>query len=88
MPTQIYMEKAEKIAGATRLLATEQEEYENLHIRDETLGDGTNCMVSQWKPTPEQLELLNKGGSIYLGIMGEVHPPVVMCVGLDSSDGS
>ena len=74
--------KAGPIAGATRTLATDQDEYLDLQIRDETLNDGTNCMVSKWTPTPSQLAILNAGGSLYLGIMGDAHPPVIMAASL------
>jgi hypothetical protein len=37
-------------------------------------------MISVWKPTPEELEALNKGYHIALTIMGDVHPPVMMHV--------
>lgn len=87
MPHNSYM-KADEISGHTRVLATEQDEYEDLHIRDETLSDGSNAMVSKWTPTSEQLAILNGGGSIYLGIIGERHPPIAMAVALvDANDG-
>ena len=80
-----YFKTADPIKGKTRTLATEQDEYFNLEIRDEALDDGANCMVSKWTPTPSQLAMLNGGGSIYLGIMGEVHPRVLMAVSLTDS---
>ena len=69
-----------KIAGVTRVLAADQEEYNELQIRDETFQDGSNVMVSRWVLTPEQRKVIADGGSIYLGILGEVHPPVLMSV--------
>lgn len=27
------------------------------------------CCVSAWKPTPEQLEILNAGGSVFVSVM-------------------
>lgn len=78
--------KSGPINGCTRLLAVEQDEFEDLQIRDETMSDGTNCMVSKWTPTPAQLAILNGGGSLYLGIMGEIHPPVVLAAALTDQE--
>lgn len=71
--------KSVKLLNATRTLATEQEEFNNLDIMD-ALVDGNNCMFSVWEPTPEELEALNDGGKIQLGIMGISHPPVLLVV--------
>lgn len=79
--TNSYMNSS-PIEGATRELAVDQDEYINLQIRDETMDDGTNVMVSRWKPTSEQLAHLNGGGSFYLGIMGDIHPPVLICTAI------
>lgn len=35
-----------------------------------------NCLVSFWKPSPEELEVLNANGSIALFIHGQQMPPV------------
>jgi hypothetical protein len=35
-------------------------------------------MISRWHPEPEDLEVLNRGGSIYLGIYGRTHPVVTV----------
>lgn len=32
--------------------------------------------MSYWAPTPEELEVLNKGGLIELSVLGKNHPPV------------
>lgn len=37
---------------------------------------GRRCMVSFWKPTPEELALLNSNGSIGLWVFGQAHPMV------------
>lgn len=34
------------------------------------------AMLSRWEPTPDELALLNAGGSIELRIVGGMHPPV------------
>lgn len=40
-----------------------------------------NIMTSAWKPSEEELECLNAGGHIYLGIWGITHPVVRLTVG-------
>lgn len=37
--------------------------------------DGT-CFFSYWRPTDEELDILQDGGFIQLGIMSNDHPPV------------
>lgn len=44
----------------------------DLHVK---FIDGAS--VSRWEPTPEELELLNAGGSVELWIMGR-QPPVML----------
>ena len=68
-----------RLLNATRTLAEGQDEFENLDILDADV-DGKNCMFSVWEPTAEELEALNKGGKIQLGIMGASHPPVMLMV--------
>ena len=41
-------------------------------------GTDTCVMTSYWKPTPEDLERLRAGGGIYLTVMCDRHPPVLM----------
>jgi hypothetical protein len=44
-----------------------------------TLGvyeDGTKSLKSYWKPTPLELEILNKDGYVTLEVLGFQHPPV------------
>jgi hypothetical protein len=38
--------------------------------------DGTPVIISKWKPSKEDLEELNKGGDVYLYIIGNGMPPV------------
>jgi hypothetical protein len=38
-------------------------------------------MFSAWFPTPAEVARIVEGAPIYLGILGTVHPPVVMSVG-------
>lgn len=65
--------------GTTRALAENQEEYTALAIKDEVVA-GLPCMTSIWEPTPKELELLKRGGSIKLHIRGYQHPPVMLTV--------
>ncbi len=37
-------------------------------------------IASFWRPTPEELKLLNDGGSVVLYIFGTFHPPVAIGV--------
>lgn len=39
-----------------------------------------HAMISRWEPTPDELALLNAGGSVELQIVGAVHPPVSLIV--------
>lgn len=42
--------------------------------------NGTNFMVSFWRPRPEEIELLKDGGVIQLHVQGYGHPVVAMAV--------
>jgi hypothetical protein len=42
--------------------------------------DGMPAVVSFWKPTSEELALLNAGGSVALWVIGETMPPVSIAV--------
>jgi hypothetical protein len=35
-------------------------------------------MLSKWQPEPEDLECLNNGGAVYLGVYGTKHPVVTV----------
>lgn len=41
-----------------------------------TVVDGVPAVVSFWKPTAEDLALLNAGGSVALCVLGQSMPPV------------
>jgi hypothetical protein len=86
MPARVY--------GATRHLKAPSDWNKDedgpcggLPIRDEktTAGPG---MTSAWQPTVEEIERLKAGASVYLTVLGTVHPPVSMSVGQppDQSD--
>jgi hypothetical protein len=75
-----------RIPAATRDIGKPQGWDDDVHgpcaslpVRDEE-HNGVHYMVSAWAPTPEQLAILNEGGSIRLGIAGYVHPVVFMSV--------
>jgi hypothetical protein len=53
----------------------------SLVIRDEDTVAG-HGMTSAWFPTPEELKRVLAGAPIYLTVVGEVHPPVSVGVGL------
>lgn len=40
--------------------------------------DGRPAIVSFWKPTAEELAMLNAGGSVALWVLGHTMPPVSM----------
>jgi len=84
----------ERIPGATRNFGAPKDwnpERDGpcgvLPIRDEACDRGMHWMVSQYKPSPEDLAVLNAGGSIRLGINGTTHPvihiPYVVPAGAD-----
>lgn len=42
--------------------------------------DGIDAVVSYWKPTAEELAVLNAGGSVELSVIGSTMPPVALMV--------
>jgi hypothetical protein len=75
------------IAGATRVLG-KQQGYLGLPVRDEVrdvkIGDQVaraQSMTTAWEPTPDELRRLNEGASVYLCVLGTMHPPVTIEVG-------
>jgi hypothetical protein len=75
--------KIETIEGATRTLG-ESQGYLPLPIRDFPIevepGQSVHGMVSQWRPSADDLELLSMGQPIHLTVMGSAHPPVILTV--------
>jgi len=68
-----------RIEGYTRELAKDQPEYLPLCIRDEHVavaGQDTPAMVAAFEPTPQQLQILNAGGKVYVRILGTRWPPI------------
>lgn len=43
-------------------------------------SDGTPAVASFWKPTPDELALLNRGQAVRLTVLGGTHPPLVLGV--------
>jgi len=54
-----------------------------LPILDVQTPEG-NFMFSAWEPTPPELEALNKGANILLGVRGTAHPVVSLQVAADA----
>lgn len=40
--------------------------------------DGSVTVASFWRPTTEELSILNDGGSVVLYVSGTMHPPVAI----------
>jgi hypothetical protein len=62
-----------RIEGATLCMKAppgKEAEVRDLHV---AVIDG--CYVSRWEPTPNELEILNRGGSVELWVIGG-QPPV------------
>jgi hypothetical protein len=47
---------------------------------------GHRWMVSRWEPTPDELALLNAGGSVELWICGSAHPVVSLTAAARETD--
>ena len=74
-----------RIRDATRVLGKSQG-YLGLPIRDvatvdKTTGVLVNRMVSAWELTPDEIDRLKQGATIYLHVMGTTHPPVMLEIG-------
>lgn len=41
-----------------------------------TVVDGQPAMVSFWRPTPLELQLLQEGGTVAVWVYGLAHPPI------------
>lgn len=74
-----------RIPGHTRVVGTKQG-YLGLPLRDEVItekvnGPGTPSMVTAWLPMPKELEALANGAAVYVRILGNVPPPMMVAVG-------
>lgn len=54
------------------------DECRALPIRRAQFSDGAPCVQSFWKPTPEELALLNAGEPVIFTAWGTTHPPVIL----------
>lgn len=78
-----------KLDDETRSLAPPDDWNEELNGPCETLSvfeaptdDGGNLMISAWMPTDAEIEGLQAGKPVYLGIRGVAHPVVTLFVPL------
>ena len=77
-----------RIEGSTRQLGAPADwdgkdmSCDVLPILDVQTAEG-NFMFSAWEPTPPELEALNKGANIVLGVRGTAHPVVSLQVAAD-----
>jgi hypothetical protein len=64
------------IAGATHIMKgpADRADIYDLHVKKVD-----DSYVSRWEPTPEELAILNAGGSVELWVMGG-QPPVALQV--------
>lgn len=67
------------IEGCTRRIGKSQG-YLGLPLRDDVV-DGIPTMTSSWQPTPAELEALIAGAPIYVTLLGQAHPPIMLNVG-------
>jgi hypothetical protein len=72
------------IEGATRVCG-ESQGYRGLPLRDVMINCSVNgviaAMETAWEPTPDELKRLNAGAKVYVRIIGEVPPPMLVTVG-------
>ena len=76
--------------GTTNMLLTAPENLKNcdtvpatMVIDNEVPGEGYGVRVlTYWRPTEEELKLLNAGCSVCLHVYGGTHPPVAITVEL------
>lgn len=64
---------------ANAIPGEDQPEYTGLPVKAE-LRDGVPHMTSLWKPSPEELAILNAGGLVNLTLQVWQHPPVDLFV--------
>lgn len=83
-----------RIAGATNVLGapkgwdkSDQGACGSLPIRVEKTTAGLG-MTSAWHPTMDEIERIARGAPIYLTIIGDIHPPVSMSVGVPPDESS
>lgn len=67
-----------KFKGHTAILGVSQG-YLPLAVLS-TTEKGVTIHNSYWKPSPEDLALLNKGHMVHLGVLGAGQPPVMVAI--------
>ncbi len=68
-----------RINGFTRIFGKDQEDFIQLPIRDELIN-GFPAMTSAWELSPKEIRAVMAGGKIYITIVGEMHPPIMVKV--------
>jgi hypothetical protein len=58
-----------------------------LPVRAGMHSPGVPCMVSEWKPSPEEIAVLAAGGSIFLSVVGATHPVVAVYIADEKAEG-
>lgn len=53
-----------------------EEQCGDLPVHRGAFPDGTPCIISCWKVTPEDLERIKETGEVWLSIVGSGMPPV------------
>lgn len=74
-----------RVPGHTRIVGKRQG-YLGLPIRDELInesvnGERTPSMVTAWIPMPKELDALAAGAAVYVRIIGQLPPPMMVGVG-------
>lgn len=67
------------IHGATRFFGGEN--LQTLAVREDKLDNGGTVLTSAWFPTPDEMARMLDGAPVYLSIMGNNHPAVLLEVG-------
>lgn len=72
-----------KIAGHTNVYGLEEDGHIPIFVREEPMDEERKYLVTQWRPTKAQIEQMQNGASIFLGIQaaaGSAQPPVQIVV--------
>lgn len=72
-----------KIAGYTNVYGREEDGHIPIYVREEPFDEDYVYLITQWRPTKEQIKQLQEGASIILGIQavaGAAQPPVQIVV--------
>ena len=58
-----------------------------LRVLPVSYADGSQCLVSAWLPTPEEMAALKEGKPIYLGVLSARQPPVSLTTNIEDFGG-